>query len=178
VTEKTAVASAPAVAAEAQVWRGGVKDPQVGDEAPLFELPSNKNRRIGLWEFRGRAQVLLLFYPGDETLICTRQMCSYAAAYQAFEARGYQILGISPDSVESHKDFARNRKIPFPLLADTHGDVATWYGVQGRLIHRPKRAVFLIDKAGIVRFRHLEPTRLLYKKADAVLELIERATAA
>jgi len=117
---------------------------------------------------------VLIFYPGDFTPICTLQLCSYAIAYKQFEDRGFTIFGIGVDSVEKHKKFAREKSISFPLLSDPHGQTCRDYGVYGSIMKTAQRAIFMIDKNGTIKFRHIEVTRLLYKKADAVLELLER----
>lgn len=149
--------------------------PQVGEPAPDFDLASSHGERVKLSNLQGESSVLLIFYPGDFTPICTRQLCSYSNAYQEFEKRGFRILGIGVDSVETHKKFIREKNISFPLLSDPAGQTCQDYGVYGSIMKKPQRAIFLIDKDGRVKFRHVEPTRLLYKKADAVLELLERA---
>lgn len=149
--------------------------PEVGETAPDFDLASSRGDRVKLSDFRGKATVVLIFYPGDFTPICTRQLCSYSGAYKEFEEKGFTILGIGVDSVETHKKFAKEKNISFPLLSDPGGEICKKYGVFGSIMKTAQRAIFMIDREGKIKFRHVEPTRLLYKKADAVIELLERA---
>lgn len=151
------------------------KPPEVGDLAPDFHLDSSEGGKVRLADFRNKATVVLAFYPGDFTPICTRQLCSYSLAYLEFRRRGCVILGIGVDPVEMHQKFVMSKQISFPLLSDPGGAVCQAYGVYGSILKRPKRALFMIDKQGRVKFKHVEATRLFYKKADAVIELLEKA---
>src|SRR5690349_8248010 len=103
-----------------------------GDVAPEFTLEGTGERSYSLSDFRGQP-VVLAFYPGDNTPVCTKQLDSYRVALADFEAVGAQVIGISPQSVESHADFSCKRGYSFPLLADTDKQVAEAYGVLGPL---------------------------------------------
>ncbi|MEK8024113.1 MAG: peroxiredoxin family protein [Candidatus Hydrogenedentota bacterium] len=149
--------------------------PDVGDAAPDFSLPSSQGGEVRLSDFRGKSSVLLIFYPGDFTPICTLQLCSYTESYKAFADRGFAIMGIGTDSVDVHRKFAKEKSISFPLLSDDGGKVCRDYGVFGSIMKRPQRALIMIDRNGIIKMRHVEMTRLLYRKADAVLALLEKA---
>lgn len=151
--------------------------PDVGEEAPDFTLPSSQGGDVKLSDFRGKSSVLLIFYPGDFTPICTLQLCSYTESYKEFEQRGFTILGIGTDPVDIHRKFQKEKHISFPLLSDVDGAICRAYGVYGSIRKKPQRAIIMVDRHGVIKLRHIELTRLLYKKADAVLELIERAMA-
>ncbi len=125
---------------------------QPGEAAPEFTLPGiekGERRNFSLTEFRGR-NVVLAFYPGDNTPGCTRQLCSYRDDWSEFERIDAVLLGISPQDVDSHEKFATKHNFPFPLLADTDKSVTDAYGV-GAPIIGVRRSVFVVDREGIVR---------------------------
>ena len=126
---------------------------QLGEEAPGFTLPGiekGERRDFSLSEFRGR-NVVLAFYPGDNTPGCTRQLCSYRDDWSEFEGIDAVLLGISPQDVDSHEKFATKHNFPFPLLADADKSVTEAYGV-GAPIIGVRRSVFVVDGGGIVRY--------------------------
>ncbi len=126
---------------------------EVGQEAPDFTLPGVENgekRDYTLSEYRGR-NVVLAFYPGDNTPGCTRQMCSYRDNLSDLTATGAVLLGISPQDVASHEAWAAKKGFTFPLLADTDKRVIEAYGVGAPLIG-VRRSVFVVDPAGKVVF--------------------------
>ena len=128
----------------------------VGEMAPDFTLASDENRSVTLSEFRGR-KVVLYFYPKDDTPGCTVQACDFRDSLPRFEGVQVTILGISPDSVESHRAFREKFKLNFPLLADAGADVAMRYAVwkdQGL-----ERSTFLISEEGVVEklWRKVDP---------------------
>jgi peroxiredoxin Q/BCP len=107
--------------------------PAVGDEAPDFTLDGTGDRTYTLSEFRGQA-VVLVFYPGDATPVCTRQLNSYNDDIGEFETLGAQVLALSPQGVESHEKFScKQGGFKFPLLADTDKEVGRAYGILGPL---------------------------------------------
>ena len=148
---------------------------RVGDVAPDFDLDGTDGR-FRLSEHRGE-RVVLLFYPGDETPVCTKQFCSYAAREDELAQLDATVVGISSQDVASHKDFRREHGIPVPLLADTDREVALTYGV-ARRVFGTQRAVFIVDEAGIVRYRHVHALGLDYQRVDelrdALAEVDER----
>jgi thioredoxin-dependent peroxiredoxin len=115
-----------------------------------------KNGQVHLQELKGRNTVLY-FYPKDDTPGCTKEACNFRDVYHQLQRRGVVVLGVSTDSVESHKKFAEKYGLPFPLLADTDASVSKQYGVYGEKNMYGKtymgvsRATFLIDKDGVVR---------------------------
>ena len=142
----------------------------VGDVAPDFALPGTGGRTYRLSELRGRT-VVLVFYPGDATPVCTRQLTSYTTDWDRFAALGAQLLAISPQSVESHESFSGAHGFPFPLLADEDRSVGRAYGVLGPLGFY-RRSVFVVDAGGIVRYRHRSPHSLTFRPSDALVEAV------
>ena len=132
----------------------------VGDAAPSFELPGTGGQTYRLTDYRGR-KVVLAFYPGDFTAVCTKQFCSYRDEGERLDALGADVLGISPQSVDSHERFTEEKRLNVPLLADEDKSVAGAYGVRFGPIMR--RAIFVIDGEGIVRHRKVDPTGLRYE---------------
>jgi peroxiredoxin Q/BCP len=126
------------------------KHPDVGERAPDFELEGTEGH-FRLSEHRGE-RVVLLFYPGDNTPVCTKQFCSYRDRPEEFAGLGATIVGISAQDLESHRGFTEKNHLNVPLLADEDGAVASAYGAHGRL--GTKRAVVIVDEEGIVRHRH------------------------
>jgi peroxiredoxin Q/BCP len=124
---------------------------EVGDRAPDFELKDESGRSWRLSDHRGKV-VALIFYPKDETTVCTKQMCSMRDRWGDYEETGAEVVGISIGSVESHKSFAEHHNLPQKLLADERGEVARLLDMKS-LLGVPKRAVLVIDADGIIRFR-------------------------
>jgi thioredoxin-dependent peroxiredoxin len=127
------------------------KHPRVGEPAPDFELEGTDGP-FKLAEHRGE-RVVLLFYPGDNTAVCTKQFCSYRDNAEAFGALDATVVGISSQSVESHRGFTAKHDLNVPLLADEDGAVAKAYGAHAPVIGT-KRAVVIVDEDGVVRHRH------------------------
>jgi peroxiredoxin Q/BCP len=143
----------------------------IGDQAPAFELPGTGDRTYRLADYRGR-KLILAFYPGDFTAVCTRQFCSYRDQGERLDELGADVLGISPQSVDSHERFSQEKSLNVPLLADEDKEVARAYGVLAGPIVR--RAIFVIDEDGIVRHRKVALAGLSYESVDD----LERAVAA
>jgi peroxiredoxin Q/BCP len=132
----------------------------VGDAAPDFELPGTGDKTYRLADYRGR-KVVLAFYPGDFTAVCTKQFCSYRDESERLDQLGADVLGISPQSVDSHERFAQEKSLNVPLLADEDKAVAKAYGVlAGPMV---RRAVFVVDEGGIVRHRKVTLAGLTYE---------------
>jgi peroxiredoxin len=128
--------------------------PEVGDTAPDFTLPSTQGE-IALSERLRQRSVLLVFYPGDDTYVCTRQLCDYRDHVGAFEKLRVDVLGINPQSLASHQKFADKHGFSFPLLADTDKSVCRAYGALG-LLGMAKRALVLIGSDAKVRWRRTD----------------------
>jgi peroxiredoxin Q/BCP len=139
------------------------KAPRVGEPAPDFELEGTDGP-FRLSQHRGEL-VVLLFYPGDNTPVCTKQFCSYRDRAEDMAALDATVVGISAQDVASHNDFAASNELTVPLLADVDGAVARAYGA-----HRPvvgtRRAVVIVDEDGIVRHRHDHALGLDFQSVD------------
>ena len=118
---------------------------------------------------------MLLFYPGDETPICTRQMCSVRDRWEDYAATGAEVVGISTNSVESHRSFAEHHNLPLRLLADTERTVADMYGAQSLIPGKVARSVFVIDRNGVIRSRDVRPLGLFRPKDDDTIAAIRAA---
>jgi peroxiredoxin Q/BCP len=149
-------------------------DQQVGTAAPDFTLKDGDGAEWRLQDQRGRV-VVLLFYPGDETPVCTRQMCSVRDRWEDYAATGAEVVGISTDSVESHKKFAEHHSLPLRLLSDASGTVANLYGAKSLIPGKVARSVFVIDAKGILRYRDVRPLGLFRPKDDEVIRAIRDA---
>ena len=148
--------------------------PQVGAAAPDFTLQDGNGDEWRLSEKRGKV-VVLLFYPGDETPICTRQMCSVRDRWEDYAATGAEVVGLSTDSVESHQKFAEHHELPLRLLSDTSAKVANLYGARSLIPGKVARSVFVIDAGGVLRYRDVRPLGLFRPKDDEVLKAIGEA---
>ncbi|MCM3870530.1 MAG: peroxiredoxin [Pyrinomonadaceae bacterium] len=146
----------------------------VGQTAPDFTLPDGADQDWKLSDQRGKV-VVLLFYPGDETPVCTRQMCSVRDRWSDYSATGAEVVGISTDSVESHKKFAEHHDLPLRLLSDKGGDVARMYGAKSLIPGKVARSVFVIDANGVIRYREVRPLGLFRPKDEDVLRSIREA---
>ena len=134
----------------------------VGDRAPDFTLPDQTGTPVRLRDLVGRKAVVLYFYPKDQTPGCTVEARAFRDSYDAFTARGAEVIGVSSDSVRSHRRFAARHHLPFLLLSDSDGAVRELYGVERTLGFLPGRVTYVIDKAGVVRqvySSQLRPTR-------------------
>lgn len=148
--------------------------PAVGDRAPDFTLPGTPaGRPYSLSDYQGRLAVLV-FYPADDTPTCTTQLASYSADLDQFAGLGADVLGISPQDVESHERFADRLGLAFPLLADTDKEVGRAYGLVGPLGFY-KRSVFVVDGDGLIRYAHRSPHGLTYRRTDELVKAVEAA---
>ena len=149
-------------------------NPQEGNKAPDFALLDGDGNEWRLSDQRGKV-VVLLFYPGDETPICTRQMCSVRDRWEDYAATGAEVVGVSTNSVESHKSFAAHHELPLRLLADTERKVADMYGAQSLIPGKVARSVFVIDGNGVITFRDVRPLGLFRPKDDDTIAAIREA---
>ena len=139
------------------------KAPQVGEPAPDFELqgtagPFKLSAHLG-------ERVMLLFYPGDNTMVCTKQFCSYRDRAEDFGALNATVVGISAQDTASHEAFTAKHSLNVPLLADEGGKVGSLYSTYARPLGT-KRAVIVIDEQGVVRHRHDHLLGLDYESVD------------
>ena len=142
----------------------------VGDRAPSFRLAATGGTTVSLDDFVGKL-VVLVFYPGDDTPICTKQLGSYSRDLAQFEALNARVLGISAEGVASHESFARKSDLQFPLLADTDKTVAGLYGTLGPLGF-PRRSVFIVDGEGVIRYAHRAIAGLTYRPVSELVEVL------
>jgi len=149
-------------------------NPQEGSPAPDFSLVDGDGQNWRLSDHRGKV-VVLLFYPGDETPICTRQMCSVRDRWEDYAATGAEVVGISTNSVESHKSFAEHHQLPLRLLSDTDRKVADTYGAQSLIPGKVARSVFVINRAGVITHRDVRPLGLFRPKDDETIAAIKAA---
>jgi len=147
----------------------------VGEKAPEFTLPSDSwEERVSLEEVRREGPVVLFFYPGDWSSVCTDQMSQLQEEIGRFQEKGAAVLGISVDSPWSHKAWAEERGIDFPLLSDFERKVVEEYGVKHEAGFS-ERAYFVIDKEGVVRAKKVESSPGDQPEVEAVLEDLEKA---
>jgi peroxiredoxin Q/BCP len=145
------------------------KTPQVGEQAPDFELEGTDGT-FKLSDHRGE-RVVLLFYPGDNTMVCTKQFCSYRDRAEDFAALDATVVGISAQDLASHEGFIDKNNLTVPLLADVDGAVAKLYSAYGRM--GTKRAVIVIDEDGIVRHRHDHLLGLDFQTVDELRDALD-----
>lgn len=145
----------------------------VGDTAPDFTLPGTGGRTYSLSSYRGQP-VVVVFYPGDDSPVCTKQLNSYNNELSAFEGVGAQVLAISAQDMESHESFAQKHGFRFPLLADTDKAVANAYGTVGPLGF-PRRSVFVIDGNGVIRYAHRAIAGLTFRPVEELVAAVEAA---
>lgn len=143
---------------------------ELNEKAPVFTLEDHENRPFKLSDHAGD-KLLLVFYPGDDTPVCTRQLCDYRDGIEAFKDLGVTVVGISPDDAESHRRFRDRHDLPFILLSDPDLRVAAQYGC--RAIVGMKRGVFLLDEEQIVRYRHVEAVALFRRRRDELISAVK-----
>jgi len=127
---------------------------KAGDRAPDFELPSDKGPPIRLSNYQGHSNVILYFYPRDETSVCTAEACSFRDHHATIASKDAEVLGVSVDSMESHRHWSQELGLNYPLLTDADGKVSKLYGVLGTFRDgKPasQRVTFLIDKQGVIK---------------------------
>lgn len=151
--------------------------PGVDDPAPEFTLPGTGGRDYSLSEFRGRP-VVVAFYPGDNTPVCTVQLREYAANFDEISGLDAELIAISPQDVPSHEQFSEKQGgFPFPLLADTDREVGRAYGIVGPLGFY-RRSLFVIDGAGAIRYAHRTVAGASYRRTPTLVAAIRDAHAA
>jgi peroxiredoxin Q/BCP len=143
----------------------------VGDLAPEFTLPATGGTSVSLSSFRGQP-VVLVFYPGDDTPVCTKQLNSYNNELSAFEGVGAQVLAVSAQDVASHDQFSSKYGFGFPLLADTDKAVASLYGTVGPLGFS-RRSVFVINASGVITYAHRAIAGITYRPVGELVAAVE-----
>ena len=151
-----------------------MEKPTLNSPAPDFTLKDANGDDWRLSNQRGKV-VVLLFYPGDETPICTRQMCSVRDRWDDYVATGAEVVGISSDSIESHRKFAEHHNLPLRLLSDSEGAASRLYGARSLIPGKVARSVFVIDADGILRHSDVRPLGLFKPKDDDTIAAIRAA---
>ncbi len=126
----------------------------VGDPAPLFSLRAHPSGRVDLADYVGQRNVLLAFYPRDDSPVCIQEMCALSDNLDRFNSAGTHVFGVSRDPVASHETFADKYGLNLPLLSDEDGEVARAYGALSEERGHCERVLFVIDRAGVVRHVH------------------------
>lgn len=126
--------------------------PHIGQMAPAIDLPDGDGKRWRLVDHRGKI-VVLLFYPGDETPVCTKQLCSVRDNWERYVETGAEVIGINTDSVEKHRSFVANHKLPLRLLSDANEMVVRAYDMKG--LFGTRRGVVVIDPKGYINYRRV-----------------------
>ena len=145
-----------------------------GDQAPEFKLKDGEGNEWSLADQRGKT-VVLLFYPGDNTPVCTAQLCSVRDHWSEYQATGAEVVGISTDTVESHQGFAEKHSLPLRLLSDPDRKVSEAYDMKSWLPGRSARGVVVINKDGKVVYSKAQPLSLFKPSDEDVLEAIKKA---
>ncbi len=146
----------------------------VGDTAPDFSLTDLDGETWTLSDHSGKI-VVLIFYPGDNTPVCTAQLCSVRDHWSEYQATGAEVVGISTDSISSHKDFSEKNNLTLRLLSDEKGEVVGKFDVKSWIPGRSSRAVVVIDKAGKIAYHKIQAISLFRPKDDDILKAIKQA---
>jgi peroxiredoxin Q/BCP len=149
------------------------KSIEVGDQAPDFTLPSSRGGSFTLSSQRGQKNVVLFFYPKDDTPGCTAEACTFRDQYDAFAAAGAEVVGVSSDSLDAHGRFASKHGLPMHLLSDEGGKVRAAYGVKSTFGLLPGRVTYVIDTQGVVRHVFSSQLRATQHVREA-LEMLAR----
>jgi len=145
---------------------------KVGDKAPDFILKNQDGKPTSLSEYISKKNVVIFFYPKDFSPGCTKQACSFRDSYEDFLDLGAVVIGISNDSVESHKKFLDTYLLPFTLLSDPNGQVRSLYGATKGFGLLPGRFTFIIDKTGVIRYIFTSETNM-QKHIDESLRVLK-----
>lgn len=145
-----------------------------GTTARDFELTDHLGGRFHLYSALEKAPALLVFYPGDFTPVCTKQLCNYRDHWKGFQSMGVQLVGLSGNSPSQHRAFAQKYDFPFPLLTDPNREVAFAYGCRSLLMFNGfSRAVVIVGRSRVVLYRYVEPTVLTRRKADELIGVLK-----
>ena len=146
---------------------------KTGNKAPDFTLQSSSGESFTLSKSFGKTSIVLFFYPKDFSPGCTTEVCTFRDSYSVFKEAGAEVIGISSDSIESHKGLIKEHKLPFNLLSDNKGDVRKLYKIKNSGGVIPGRVTFVLDKNGVIQYmfssqfeakKHVEETLKIVKK--------------
>lgn len=149
--------------------------PKVGDVAPDFNLPGSDGNNYSISQYKNKNNVVLVFYPGDETPTCTKQLCDYRDGWGEFRKYDAVVLGISTNDMKSHKSFVDKFNFQFPLLEDKDLTVCKMYDTlmfMG-LVKITKRMVLIIDKSGVIRYKHTETVPIFRRTKEELLDVLK-----
>ncbi|HBH06399.1 MAG TPA: peroxiredoxin [Flavobacteriales bacterium] len=132
------------------VYNGKSKTLRIGDKMPIFELPDQDGNDFNIKKLVGKNNLVVYFYPKDDTPGCTKEACAFRDQFEAFSDLDAVVIGISGDSPESHREFREKHNLPFTLLSDEEDMVHDLFGVKSGLI--PGRVTFVVDKKGIIKY--------------------------
>lgn len=149
-------------------------EPKVGDKAPDFTLKSTSGDMVSLGQFKGQKNVLLAFFPLAFTGVCTAENCAFSQDYSQFEAKDTEVLPVSVDSTPTHNEFRAKHAMKHHILSDFKREVGRGYGVLDEEKFFTRRAYFLIDKDGILRWKHVEAELGHRREDNELLEEIDR----
>jgi len=147
--------------------------PSEGQQAPRFEGTAGDGSRVSLDDLLKKGPVMVVFYPKDETAVCTAQLCDYRDNYGEFRRLGVQILGVSGGSVRSKEKFGEHHSFPFPLIADTDGRIAKAWGMRN-FLGMTDRGNFLVAEDGKVLYAHKEAIPIFRRKSDELIDVARR----
>lgn len=148
-----------------------MKQIKVGDRIPDFSLPDQDGNIVNISDYLGNKQLVIFFYPQDGSLSCTREACYFRDLMDVFEESGAEIIGISGQSVESHRNFARDNNLKYKLLSDSKNEVRKLFGVPSQLFGLiPGRVTYVTDRDGKVRFIFNSQTEI-QRHADEALKI-------
>ncbi len=148
----------------------------IGDEAPDFALSDQNGVTVRLSSFRGKRNAVLFFYPKDNTLVCTLEVCAFRDAHLELLAQEAEVIGISADPVDSHKQVAQRWQLPYSLLTDADGEVRKAYQVGRTLGLFPGRVTYVVDKEGRIRGSINDPLRAKQHVQEALRTLNAQRT--
>jgi thioredoxin-dependent peroxiredoxin len=147
---------------------------KIGDKLPVFSLPDLNGKMVNINDYLGKKNLVIYFYPKDETKGCTAEACSFRDSYEVFTQKNAEVIGISADSPASHKKFAENHHLPFKLLSDEKNVVRKQFGVPSNMLGIiPGRVTYVIDKSGIVRLVFNSQTEFSQHITEALKVLSE-----
>lgn len=162
----------PLSTSDPQEIKGG--SVQKGQEAPSFHLLNQNEELKSLEDYTGNGPLLMVFYPGDFTMVCTKQLCNYQDHFKDFQKLGVQIVGISKNNSDSHREFRNKYQFDFDLLSDPDHEVHKLYEVNSLFMFGgSSRAVFIISKNKKILYRYIEPTVITRRKAEDLLIVLE-----
>lgn len=156
-----------------ETLRGAGTGLETGSKAPDFTLNDQHGKTVSLSDFRGKKNLVIYFYPKDDTPGCTKESCAFRDHYTAFSDAGAEVIGVSSDSEASHKAFAEKHRLPFTLLSDPGGKLRSAFGVPATFGLLPGRVSYVIDKQGTIRHAfnsQMNPT----KHVDEALAVLKK----